>query len=221
MHRLKWPCPAEGQGVAQARPGPLPQRGPTMHGRTPRGVWKCRYHRPVTFRTSLEHSASLRSTCAGPQITRPMRCGNGRCGGLAPHPKPYGHLGEAPACARCRPFVRRRARTSCPPAGPISKRRTGLASHMKRWVQGAKTMRRPGIASYDGCGPPQPTSPLRPMSIPAVSGGISRADKRPETVIHGFRAAREIRKMAIDQRKLPVGLVRAHSLPGKTVERRD
>jgi len=66
-----------------------------------------------------------------------------------------------------------------------------------------------------------PEPPLCRRSIPALGGGGLRGDKRPETVVHGFRAACEIRKMAINQRKLSVCLVRAHPLPGKTVERRD
>jgi Type II/IV secretion system protein len=69
--------------------------------------------------------------------------------------------------------------------------------------------------------PMLPEPPLRRMSILPVGGVGVRADKPPETVVHGFRAAREIRKMAVDQRKLSVSLVRAHPLPGKTVERRD
>jgi len=44
------------------------------------------------------------------------------------------------------------------------------------------------------------------MSILAVGEGTLRADKCPETVVHGFGAARKVRKMAVNQRKLSVGL---------------
>src|SRR6185295_20276600 len=54
---------------------------------------------------------------------------------------------------------------------------------------------------------PATTSPLRRMSILAVGEGTLRADKCPETVVHGVGAARKIRKMAINQRKLSIGLV--------------
>ena len=63
--------------------------------------------------------------------------------------------------------------------------------------------------------------PVRRISMLALGGGGLRADKRPETVVHSSRAAREIRKMAIDHGKLSVGLVRARPLPSKPVERRD
>src|SRR3954468_20574444 len=54
-------------------------------------------------------------------------------------------------------------------------------------------------------------------SILAVGEGTLCADKCPETVVHGFGTARKVRKMAINQRKLLVGLGCAHPLPGKTV----
>ena len=77
-----------------------------------------------------------------------------------------------------------------------------------------KTDRR-GVAAAGGR-----TQALRQISILASAGGALRSDKSPETVVHRFRLAREIRKMAIDQRELSIRLVRAHPLRGKTVERR-
>ena len=76
------------------------------------------------------------------------------------------------------------------------------------------------VGQTDQTGPTAPIlpePPLRRRSIPALGGGGLRGDKRPETVVHRFRAVREIRKMAINQRKLSIGLVCAHPLTGKTV----
>src|SRR5215471_11878751 len=55
----------------------------------------------------------------------------------------------------------------------------------------------------------------------AVERASLLADERPKTLVHGARSAGEIREVAISYGELLVGLVGAHPLASKTIQRRD